>query len=232
MKTNIENSNIKNQEKGNLEMINSFIETHWKDIHHSRSQDWQYWLIILGIMAGIATLYKEAGVNAKAFIYVLVGIGGFVSIWASCISYSHWVLHIKKMCYIDYLESFAYKNGILNYHSFINKLEESIGEKEKMKDPFKVGGLIFTIHATISVLFIIASIIIISKNYIKSIINISEQKIALIPIFSMLISTLIFIIIYLIFNRCLKRKKCKYYKTIKKINPKMNDLVYKLHCKN
>lgn len=138
--------------------ICSLIQMQWNDIHHSRNQDWQYWVIIGGIITGIIALRSKTN-NNLMFIYLLMGIGSLVSLWSAAIAWSHWVLHIRRTSYIKWLES----------HLYINNSEDNpVNEKQGItifhknidttKDPFSVCGIIFSMHLTIAFFFIIAAL--------------------------------------------------------------------------
>jgi hypothetical protein len=197
----------------------SLIETNWKDIHHSRSQDWQYWVIIGIIIAGIGALNKEIYKNA-ILINVLIGIGGVISLWATFISYSHWILHIKRLCYINYLGNLlSTQTNIIDYMNFKNSVQYKMKKvyRTRIPNPFVVGGLIFSMHATISVLFIIATILILFKN---ALVDFSSRKsilFNLIPLISLTFCISIFLIINKIFKRFLGKKRIIYYQAANKV---------------
>jgi len=78
------------------------IKITWDDVHHSRMQDWQFFLAIGGIAAAMMTM-KPAEVN-WAMVACLLAAGALVSGVAAMIAWNHWKLHSKKFAYIEGLE--------------------------------------------------------------------------------------------------------------------------------
>lgn len=186
------------------EVIASIIEQQWLDIHHSRNQDWMYWAIIAGILAGMITVIKETGSSA-GIMCLLSFIGTMISLWACCISWTHWILHIKKIVYIDRLTELLSigKGG----HS--KKINYSCIVTDRKFDRFlSVNGFIAAMYLTLAVMFIMVFVFFWKMTGITGTINVSRVTAA---IFCVVLS-ITFITSYILFNFIKFRLKAVYSK--------------------
>lgn len=138
--------------------ILKMIELDWKDIHHSRNQDWKYWAIIGILFAGLFSIIKDSVLPIENKKYIFIGILwfiSFISIWASLISKSHWILHIKKAMHIKWLSNHLFFDKY-NAYPIRSKNMPKLNSAGK----FIVNGLIFTLYWSLGILCFILSIII------------------------------------------------------------------------
>jgi hypothetical protein len=180
----------------------SIINNHWQDIHHSRNQDWMYWAIITAIFAGLlgAITIKRDDIdiyNQNLSVLCLLFIGGFISVWASFISWSHWVLHIRKIEYIKYLEKIMFisndngKKLPIGLVPYIQPKELKNADKY-----FVVNGLIYSMYLTIGLSFYVLFFIMICHHWTESSIQVLTE--GSIKILYFILLPIIFAIIYAI----------------------------------
>ena len=175
------------------EILSSIASNQWQDIHHSRKQDWMYWAIIGAIITGsIALVKSESNFSTNLFILnILFVLGAVISMWAAAISWSHWILHIKRLGYITWLSRFYFiKTGI-------EKIPVALPSysKFKEKDIFVVNGLIFSIYLAISFAFVLLLLFFFIATVFEIKLEICNKYLASIPIIFLLI--FIFLIYYI-----------------------------------
>ena len=146
------------------EVITSIIDQQWQDIHHSRNQDWLYWAILSAIVAGIMALIgNESSFDDNTILFllnILFTSGIIISWWAEKISLSHWILHIKRLGYIRWLERFLIIKTIGGKKIPLSRPEYNGFDG---KDKYVVNGLIYSMYLSIKwifILFLTTSIII------------------------------------------------------------------------
>ena len=148
------------------------INQQWTDVHHSRNQDWMYWAILGAFIAGIVAVFANQNnfKNMYLFIFIinmLFTVCGIISFWAASISWSHWVLHVRKLEYIHWLENLFYlKYGGKKISMNPRKIIQS--EILKNKKIRIVNGLIYSMYITIGV-FCVLSLLITNLYYLFSI---------------------------------------------------------------
>ena len=133
------------------EILVSIASSQWQDIHHSRNQDWLFWAIIGAIITGAITLITNTSsfLNNLIILNILFVLGAVISMWAAAISWSHWILHIKRLGYITWLSRFYF------IHSGGKQIPVAIPMYDKFDkhDKFIVNGLIFSIYVALSLVF-------------------------------------------------------------------------------
>jgi hypothetical protein len=182
--------------QNNPDFVIQLINQQWQDIHHSRNQDWIYWVVIGGVLSSLFYICITDKINEEIFtryqLVSLVGIVGFLfGLWASAISWSHWVLHIKRIGYINWLERLFYlgsKKKDIRITSIMNQ------EKYALPDPFIVNGLMFSMYFTVAILFFIISIY--SGFNISNTLNNKNYDTLIILIFAVLYFLYLYFIVY------------------------------------
>jgi uncharacterized membrane protein (DUF485 family) len=120
------------------EIATNLIDIYWKDIHHSRNQDWKF---LLAVLASILGLGQSESILAKLG-FSLLGIG--ISVIGAIIAHEHRKLLVKKTCVIEHLECIISKgdpdaSGVLPYYT-----EMCVGTDNH--DKLSVSGLIFLFY--------------------------------------------------------------------------------------
>jgi len=188
----------------NPDAIIALMNQDWTDVHHSRNQDWLYWTILGAIIAGIMGIFSSNDIpvnNFKLMISMLLSAGILISFWAAAISWSHWLLHIRKIEHIKWLQSFFYVKNKDNKIFCISPSVLIPDSKIKKYDFFIVNGLIFSMYFTIGIFFIISLILSIIFHFdFKQLINNSGNLPMYLKFSVPLFCTTIVFIIHLIFK--------------------------------
>jgi hypothetical protein len=135
----------KMEDKDLIEFLQQNVDSAWKDLHHSRNQDWKYWAAFAAIVAG---LFQTTGNDLSRLL--LLAIGTMVSASAAIVSWNHWDLHRKKLTYIEWLHDMARiliekthpeVSAKICYHHF--------DTRERMNH-FRVSGVLFALYLVLS----------------------------------------------------------------------------------
>lgn len=131
--------------------IVDLIKINWQDIHHSRNQDWKFWVILAGIVAALGGLSTEPVAN-RFTICCLLAAGCATSAVASLISWNHRDLLCKKTAHIEWLET-------LLAQDIGPRARRGLPYQERFKDEFadrwSVSGIIFSFYVTIAASFLL-----------------------------------------------------------------------------
>lgn len=92
------------------DLLVKLIETDWRDLHHSRNQDWKIWITIGGIIVAIASLEEARSTVADcdriSFVQLMASsLGAIVCTVGAMITRHHGKLHAKKTARISVLEA-------------------------------------------------------------------------------------------------------------------------------
>lgn len=137
--------------QNNTSAFIDLIKLNWEDIHHSRNQDWKFWVVLAGLAAGLASLVNDIATNHAAICCLLVA-GVAVSAVAALISWNHRDLLCKKTSHIEWLEALLAQDigpraakGLPYQGRF----------KDKFRDRWSVSGIIFSFYVVVAVGFLI-----------------------------------------------------------------------------
>lgn len=131
-----------------LGVLTDLIDANWRDLHHSRNQDWKFWVTLGAIFGGLGAIGRDAP-HSILFI-ALLGAGMMVGFVAAMISWNHTDLHLRKTAHIEWLESLiAMELGPLAARG----LPFTAKFKSRFPDRWFVGGLIFSTYVTVSFVF-------------------------------------------------------------------------------
>jgi hypothetical protein len=179
------------------EIIASLMSDQWNDIHHSRNQDWLFWTIIGAITTGSIALVtsKYEHHNFLFILNTLFGLGIIICLWAAAITWSHWILHIKRLGYITWLCRF--------YFFEVDGKDIPISiPKFKKFDTFIVNGLIFSIYITLSIVFAIMLLFSTFNSVFELNISVCNKYLVCVPVISL--PLVVRIILYI--HRVTKKK--------------------------
>jgi hypothetical protein len=190
--------------------IVSMIGHQWEDIHHSRRQDWLYWTILTVIITGIFTIFKSFKMTDVSLIFIintLICFGIIISIWASRISWSHWLLHIRKLGYISWLEKFLCIEVNKRNICLMTPTPKDINGLKKLRDADKyvVNGLIYSMYKSIAIMLALC-LILFNVIMIPDFKNILSTRINIIVWFGPVIGTIIFYFLLKIIHSVSKKK--------------------------
>jgi len=121
----------------NEEIAINLIDIYWKDIHHSRNQDWKFLLAVLTSILGLGQSYS---IVAKMG-FSLLGLG--ISLIGAIIANEHRRLLVKKTGVIEQLERILSKDDP-ETSKYLPYYEKICGTENR--DMLSVSGLIFLFY--------------------------------------------------------------------------------------
>lgn len=197
------------------EILVSLMSDQWKDIHHSRKQDWLFWTIIGAITAGSITLVTSTN-ECQNYLFILntlFGLGIIISLWAAAISWSHWILHIKRLGYITWLCRFYF----YKYDNRKIPVSIPIFKKIDTNDKFIVNGLIFSIYITISIVFTIMLLFSTINSVFELNISVCNKYLVCVPVISLPLVVLIILYIHKVTKKKMGNLRDKYIEYLESI---------------
>lgn len=148
MSTTGQNSSGEPKLIDHLGVLTDLIDADWRDLHHSRNQDWKFWVTLGAIFGGVAAVGRDAP-HSIVFI-ALLGAGMMIGLVAAMISWNHTDLHLKKTAHIEWLESLvALELG----PPAARGLPFAAKFKSRFPDRWFVGGLIFSTYVTVCFIY-------------------------------------------------------------------------------
>jgi len=135
----------------------SLIKIAWDDIHHSRNQDWKFWVVLAGIAAGLIGLGGRT--ENWPVIGCLLATGSILSGIAALISWNHWELLCKKTAWIEWLETLLARclgpqvQRGLPYHGTF---------RSRFPDRWSVSGVIFSVYVMLALDFLLGLLVLLT----------------------------------------------------------------------